>query len=396
MAPDALPPSNWRHAPGALWLGVRELGRRMLGPGALDRDGVKQALVPFVHHLPAPLRTPLQRWWRGAEPPAAALPASEYEQRYAQETAIFDEQAEVHDLPEIFHYWSNRWLLPMVEDFGAIGPEDFLALHLFATQGRRFVSLGCGNCDAEIRIAQDLRQRGLRDFTIECVDINEAMLERGRAAVLEAGLGDCVRPVAGDFNRWQPDGHYDAVIANQSLHHVLELEHVFDAVGRALGARGKFIVSDMIGRNGHQRWPEALALVREFWKELPPSYRRNLQLDRMEEEFLDWDCSSEGFEGIRSQDILPLLSERFGFEVFLGFGNLVDPFIDRGFGPHFDAEAAWDRDFIDRVHLRDEAEMQAGRITPTHMLAVLGTRGGVECRHRPGVSPRSALRRVPA
>ena len=352
-------------------------------------------MAPFVHHLPDALSNPLRRIWRAnpsSRPPTPHVPS--YGERFAQEIDSFEQRELVHDLPPIFHYWSNRWLLPMEQAFGAEHPEDFLALYLFETGGSRFVSLGCGNCDAEIRIAQDLRRRGLRDFTIDCIDINPAMLERGRLAAQAAGLEGVVRPVAGDFNRWRADGLVDAVMANQSLHHVTELEQLFDEVGRALGARGKFVVSDMIGRNGHQRWPEALELVREFWKELPQTYRLNVQLSRHEEEFMDWDCSTEGFEGIRAQDILPLMVERFGFDVFLGFGNLVDPFIDRGFGPHFDANAEWDRDFIDRVHARDELEMQAGRLTPTHMMAVLGTDRAAPCRHRPGISPRSAVRRV--
>lgn len=180
-----------------------------------------------------------------------------------------------------------------------------------------------------------------------------------------------VLPLQGDFNRWSPDGLYDAVIANQSLHHVLELEHLFEAVAGALGEDGDFIVSDMIGRNGHMRWPEALEIVREFWRELPPAYRFNRQLHRQEDVFMDWDCSVEGFEGVRAQDFLPLLLQRFGFRLFLAYGNVVDPFIDRGFGHNFDAEAEWDRAFIDRVHARDEAAILSGQVKPTHMLAVM-------------------------
>jgi hypothetical protein len=51
------------------------------------------------------------------------------------------------------------------------------------------------------------------------------------------------------------------------------------------------------------------------------------------------------FEGIRSQDILPLLLEYFHFEVFIPYGNVIDPFIDRTFGPNFDSSREWDRDF---------------------------------------------------
>lgn len=409
-------------------------------------------MVPFVRGLPAPLREPLRRWWRAryggpsteadvGDFDAAASPAVDpvleiaveaeippkvktnaadvvhdvavslhselpptpeqaYQQRIAQETSIFTDLANVHELPDIFHYWSNRYLLPMEQPFDAQHPEDFIARRLFESAQRtgaarpRFVSLGSGNCDAEIRVAQDLVRRGLQDFVLECIDINPAMLERGRVLACDAGLEGRVVPTPGDFNRWSPDGLYDGVMANQSLHHVLELESLFDAVAAALKPEASFVVSDMIGRNGHLRWPEALAIVREFWSELPEAFRYNRQLSRLEQEFMDWDCSTEGFEGVRAQDILPLLMERFGFEVFLAFGNVIDPFIDRGFGHNFDPGREWDRDFIDRVHRRDEAEILAGNITPTHMMAVLVKDRAVACTHRAHLTPAFCVRRA--
>jgi hypothetical protein len=52
----------------------------------------------------------------------------------------------------------------------------------------------------------------------------------------------------------------------------------------------------------------------------------------------------------------------------------------------------WDRDFIDRVHVRDEREMRAGRLTPTHMFAVMhtGPQGEMLCVDglTPAASPR--------
>ena len=172
----------------------------------------------------------------------------------------------------------------------------------------------------------------------------------------------------------------------------MDLEGLFDRIRAGLVKEGLFLTSDMIGRNGHQRWPEAKRIVEEYWRRLPDSYRFNLQLQRMETEFLDWDCSSDCFEGIRAQDILPLLLQRFGFEVFIGFGNIVDPFIDRGFGHHFSSEREWDRRFIDEVHARDEAEISAGTISPTHMIAVLTLDMNTVTQHRPGLSPRHCLR----
>ena len=374
---------------------------------------VIQWLRPIARCLPEsvkrPLRQRLQARLAGAahaDAPQAGDDAStpshdDYQARIAEETRIFAEQVEVHDLPQIFHYWSNRWLRPQLEAFGFSNPDQFFARYLedahadalAAGHPARFASLGCGNCDTEVRVARLLLDRGVSQFTIDCVDINESMLERGRQLAVDEGVGAHIVPARGDFNDWRPDGHYDAVLANQSLHHVMNLEGLFAAVDAALTPSGRFVTSDMIGRNGHMRWPEAAAIVREFWQELPPAYRRNVQLRRDEEQFLDWDCSVEGFEGIRAQDILPLLLARFDFELFVGYGNVIDPFVDRSFGPNFDASATWDRDFIDRVHARDETEMSAGRITPTHMLAVLRRRPWAgTCAHRPGLPPERGVR----
>ena len=55
-----------------------------------------------------------------------------------------------------------------------------------------------------------------------------------------------------------PQGQYQIVMANQALHHFVELEMLFDKVFQVLAVDGFFLTDDMIGRNGHMRWPEAL------------------------------------------------------------------------------------------------------------------------------------------
>lgn len=181
------------------------------------------------------------------------------------------------------------------------------------------------------------------------------------------------------------------VIANQSLHHVIKLEDLFDSVRERLGDRGCFLISDTIGRNGHQRWPEARALVDEAWQWMPPGYRYNHRLQRQEDSFLDWDCSLEGFEGIRAQDILPLLLERFQPSVFLAWGNIIDVFVDRGFGHHFRQQSAWDLHFIDMVQALDDAAISSGRISPTHMLARF-QKTAQDCIHQPRIAAHDAVR----
>ena len=327
-----------------------------------------------------------------------AVPSGEeYQARVAEELNFFRDCRQVHELPDIFHYWSHNKVRPKLEAFGFSSPAGMFEKYLEELCARdpdrtqRFISIGAGNCDREIDLARKLAQ-GHSHFVIDCLDLNPTMLERGSAAAEQAGVGAHIRGVQADFNQWEPECEYDAVLACQALHHVVNLEGQFQQIRGALKADGLFLISDIVGRNGHLRWPEALPIVQEFWRELPLSHRFNRMLQRQEETYANWDCSTEGFEGIRSQDILPLLLTHFHFQLFLAHGNVIDPFVDRAFGHNFDAAAEWDRSFIDRVHERDEREMIAGQIKPVHMEAVVGKKPGRRLLFHPPFTPEFSVR----
>lgn len=303
---------------------------------------------------------------------------TDYDQRIINELNNFSAQEVVHDLPSIYHYWSNKYLLPKIKSFGFINAEDFFVkqisnlFRLYPNEKIRVVSIGAGNCDAEIRISCALISAGFEKFIIDCLDLNPVMLKRGSDSAISNGIEEFINVVEGDFNSWRPACSYHAVMANQSLHHVSNLEHLFASIEQAISLKnGVLITSDMIGMNGHQRWPEALKIVNEFWTVLPDKYKFNHQLKRQEDKFINWNCASDSFEGIRAQDILPLLIDRFHFDLFIPFANIIAPFIDRSFGPNYDTSSELDRSIIDKIHLKDELEISSGRIKPTQMFAVL-------------------------
>jgi SAM-dependent methyltransferase len=324
--------------------------------------------------------------------------APSYDDRLLAEQTTFSGCQAHHALPAIFGYWSYRYLRPQLASLGFDSPESMFGQHFLqayraGTDGRRrFVSLGSGTCETEIRIARFMTQQGCDDFTIECVEMNAMLVAQGSASAAEAGVTGLVVPVQGDFNQWAPTQYYDGVLANNSLHHVLNLEDLFTGIQQHLLPTGTFVTSDMIGRNGHMRWPEALAIVHEFWRELPRHKTFNHLLQRHEDLYENWDCSTEGFEGIRAQDILPLLIECFEFDAFLPFANVIDPFVDRTFGPNFSATDPDDRTFIDRVHERDAHEIARGAIKPTHILAAMCVgRAGLQ-KYVKGLTPAFSVR----
>ena len=149
--------------------------------------------------------------------------------------------------------------------------------------------------------------------------------------------------------------------------------------------------ADMIGRNGHMRWPETLKWIEHLWAIMPDQYKFNFQFRVEHSEYLNWDCSRTGFEGIRAQDVLPLMVSRFGFTNFLGCGGVIDPFIERGYGHNIDADNPKDAAFIDFVEELNQVLLEAGAIKPTMMYACM-RKTAVECSHYRGLTPELCVR----
>lgn len=314
------------------------------------------------------------------------------------EIDAYKDISDVHDLPPIHHYWSNKYLLPMQQEFGFDTPEQFLERRLIAVvcasadEEHQIASVGSGNGELEIDIARKLVSHGRTNFSITCVELNPYMLERAEKLAAEHGVTRHMRFLQSDIAKWRPDRPFSACLANQSLHHFVELEDIFEHIRDAIHPRGIFLTSDMIGRNGHMRWPEAHEVLLEIWQDLPDRYKYNHQLERFEETIENFDCSQDWNEGIRAQDILPLLMQTFQFETFIAFSNLIDIFVDRSFGPNFDAEDPRDRALIDHVVARDEALIDAGKIKPCRMIAAMQTMPVTSPRYFKGRTPQFCVR----
>jgi hypothetical protein len=84
---------------------------------------------------------------------------------------------------------------------------------------------------------------------------------------------------------------------------------------------------------------------------------------------LQVDPSGYGFEGIRAQDILPLLDARFAVQDFAPFWCLANRFVDRDFGHGFDLSDPADRAFLDYVARLDEYCCRERLLRPTQLFA---------------------------
>ena len=313
----------------------------------------------------------------------------DYAERLRAEIEHFRAMENVHDLPKIFNVWAQKYVSPKVRQVlgTAISHvEEFYAHYIcrYAAENPaeelRIASIGAGNGDFEVRVARLLKNSGLDRFRFQCLDINPAMLDRGRDAAFKEQMTERFEFLEVDGAQWLPAQPLDIVMAHHSLHHIQQLENTFANVKEAVRERGYFITCDMIGRNGHMRWPEALEIVHNIWQTMPDRYKYNHQLKRFEALYENWDCSTEGFEGIRAQDILPLLIRFFKFEAFVAFGNLPDIFVDRSFGHNLNPENEQDVAFIDRLGELNDRLISEGKIKPTQMMAVMRTSDVGPCK----------------
>jgi SAM-dependent methyltransferase len=305
------------------------------------------------------------------------MQSGDYAKRIEQQVSQYANVANIHELPEIFHYWSNKYLRPRLNEVAQADsfPEFYAKGIIQAAQpGQpvKIISLGSGDGSLEISVAKRLLERGFQSFVIYCLEMSPVLIARAQAAIQTSELSNCVVAIETDLNAWGPSrDSVDVVMAHHSLHHIVALERIFDSICTSLRRGGLFLTADMIGRNGHMRWPEVKIWIDQIWSMLPDRLKMNRSFNRFDAKFADWDCSTEGFEGIRAQDILPLILERFNFDVFLAFGGLLDIFIDRAFGHNFDASADSDKALIDFVSYLNDHLIDMGDIKPTTMIATM-------------------------
>jgi SAM-dependent methyltransferase len=299
-----------------------------------------------------------------------------------QQASFFSQATDIHgDLPSAYLYWSRHFVEPHLKElFGVSEAVGFYASCIKDHASRinskvplRIASIGCGEARAEIDLCKRLSAMGIYDVNFICVDIATGAIQRAQEAAQREGVAAQFSFSVMDLNEFFRGAKFDVVIAHQVLHHVVYLETLFDSIKASIGDDGIFLTVDMIGRNGHMLWPEALAIFDQFWKRLPREYKFNHGFGRYEDTFSNWDHSKEGNEGIRAQDVLSNLTKRFAFDRFFATGCLAPTLFGRQFGANFNPNKPKDREIIDTIGRIDHDLMDVGYLKPVLMYAMMST-----------------------
>jgi len=297
-----------------------------------------------------------------------------YNSRLSQEIKNFEQTVNVHELPPSFHYISHTYLRRLInEKLGVNSFAELVASYIKAVSLRKkqneieILSLGSGNCDFEI----DLAGNNSLECRFTCYELNPHMLQRASEHASSRNLAERFGFIESDINHLKLEKQYDVIIANHSLHHFVELEHIFDEIDRAMTNKSYFVVNDMIGRNGHMFWDSTLDLCNRIWSIFPKELKYNHQLKQYFETRIQWDCSKESFEGVRAQDILPLLDTKFKFKDFAPFFAITNSFVGRDFGHNFDTQNPLHKALLDFIWQLDDYCLSNKILKPTQMMACL-------------------------
>ncbi|MEK7991479.1 MAG: glycosyltransferase family 2 protein [Thiotrichaceae bacterium] len=282
-----------------------------------------------------------------------------------------------NDLPIIFHYWSCYYLAPKQRELGFENVDKLIIQTLvkqcqtFKNETCYFVNIASHDGQFELMLVEQLQQQGIQNFVLHGLNGNAENVEKLNQFTKNQYLADKLQFQVADLTAWQPTQTYHAIVANYALHRACNMTQVIDNLHNALHSQGKLLLVDMIGKMGHQRAAEVLSYIPALWSQMPDKYKFNFLTQQQENWFINHDYSYIGFETAEANRIVPLLSEKFSFELCLAYGNLIDVFIERAFGHHFDEHNSDDVAFIDQVQAIDQMLIEQGKIKPTHLIAVL-------------------------
>lgn len=306
------------------------------------------------------------------ESPRSFVSDKKYLSKIAKEQAHY---TELHHDPETLTEPANAALHYLLDHFQQkvrerIGMDvwDYVVAAVNRRPGCQLLSLGSGPCGAEIGMAQ----RFTGNYRVDCTDINSDLLTKGKEKAQSLGLS--FRFICQDINLLSlPEHSYDVVFAHAALHHFVALEDIFRQVKRALKPDGEFILYEVIPRNGMLMWPETNEVVQRLWKSLPDrlKYEHPGSPPEFRPERPNRDCSVEGFECIRSQDIYPLIKKMFRTRIEVQGFAFARRFLDNDFGPNYSLASHEDRALIELLIELDDVYLESGKLKPETIFMVL-------------------------
>ncbi len=205
----------------------------------------------------------------------------------------------------------------------------------------RVLVLGAGSGWLERALA---KKEGIGSL-IAC-DFARETVEAAQQAARQEGL-DRIRYLVCNLEAEPlPDGPFDAIFANDMLHHITDLEGLFGRIHGALAPDGKLLFNEYVGPNRFQYSDARMELVNRYFRLIPDHLRFNPYWGGLFWSRFRTDpaklAADDPTEAVRSEDVLPLARKFFEAEAEYPYGGgLLNPLLYEIIG-NFDEQNPYD------------------------------------------------------
>jgi ubiquinone/menaquinone biosynthesis C-methylase UbiE len=228
------------------------------------------------------------------------------------------------------------------------------------------LSLGSGTGDWELQVMMKEPTK----IKCELVDINPDLLSGCQAFASKHSL--LLEAKICDINRIKLDeSTYDVVLVRSSLHHFMELEHIFTEISKSLVDQGQFLViGESIGRNALRIYPDTRKIVQKIFDMLPNKFKYNHLTKRTDSSIPADNDHPDHFEAIRSEEIMPLLFEYFKPKEYVVYDAFLSLLLDFRYGPNYDLTIQLDKCLVETITYLDMHYISSSILKPTCLFGI--------------------------
>jgi len=186
----------------------------------------------------------------------------------------------------------------------------------------KLLSPGCGTGTKELKFAT------FKNFSsIEAFDLSPQRVEFAREASEKKGAKNISYSVSDAESFNYDENKYDVILFDSFLHHIKDLDDVLKKVYKSLKQDGILVINEYVGPSRFQWSNEQLKMANEALKELPTSFRKRWQNNKIKSNIyrpgLLRMILADPTEAVNSDLILPKIHERFKMREEKPFGGNI-------------------------------------------------------------------------
>lgn len=165
-------------------------------------------------------------------------------------------------LPQIHQYLHNNMQLGNMQHY-----MQFVTKFVNPPHAVSILSVGCGNGSQELQWA-----KFWPNASIKAIDITPNNIAIANTNAKQQSLQN-IKFIVADWYEI-PIETYDIIIFHSSLHHMHQLDEVFNKVKKSLAENGLLVIHDYVGPSKLQFTYNQIAIANKLLKDTPKSYKK--------------------------------------------------------------------------------------------------------------------------